>query len=317
MHPGLIVGMDEQLTVLDKMISGLPEGPALSVITGEPGAGKSTLWQHGCDRAHELKYRVLSCRPSVAGRDQPFVGLIDMFDDGGVTVDELPPPQRQVLEAALMRAVPDHGESPGPGAVGGAVVSVVRRLAEATPLMIAVDDVARLDSARAALLSHPVRRLRRGPVGLLVSTAGAGGSGWPMVLDVDDSDDRLRREHIHIGPLGIAQLRSLVEQRTGLVLARPALVRLHEASGGNPPAALNIAIAMLNTTTPRTVRPLPVGPLWTEIVQELMSTLPEASRTVLLMAAALDRPSTYQIRQALDVPGPLTPGLADAEKAGL
>lgn len=317
MRHGLMVGMDDQLKVLEKMISELADGPAMSVITGEPGAGKSTLWQHGCDHARGRGHRVLSCRPTVVGRELPFMGLIDMFDDGGVAVDDLPPPQQQALEAALMCTVPDHGELPSPAAVGVAVVTVVRRLATTTPVVIAVDEVAGLDRASAAVLGYLVRRLRGEPVGLLLSTVGAGGAGWPVVLDVDESFDHIRREHIHVGPLSAVQLRHLVEHRTGLVLARPTLVRLYRACGGNPATALHVANAMLNCTTPLTGRPLPVGPKWISTVQALMSALPEVSRTALVMAAALDHPTTHLLRIALEVSGPPTPGLAEAERAGL
>ena len=71
------------------------------VLSGEPGIGKTTLWEAGIAAARERGVRVLVARPSGAETELSFAGLIDLCD--GLEVDMLPEPQRDALEAALLR----------------------------------------------------------------------------------------------------------------------------------------------------------------------------------------------------------------------
>ena len=128
MPSALIVGQGSQLDAITAMIDGLRQGPTVGVIAGEPGAGKSTLWEFACDHARRRGYVVLSCRPGDVEDDLPFMGLIDLLDDTALTFDDLPAPQYRALDAALMRATPDGGELPSPSAVGVAFVALIRRL---------------------------------------------------------------------------------------------------------------------------------------------------------------------------------------------
>ena len=79
-------------------------------MQGEAGIGKTTLWRAAVELARERSYQVLLAR-SEAG--MPFVGLGDLF---GARVppllDELPGPQRQALESALLLGDPGSGTHP-------------------------------------------------------------------------------------------------------------------------------------------------------------------------------------------------------------
>jgi DNA-binding CsgD family transcriptional regulator len=278
--------------------------------------GKSTVWAYGVEQAHQRGYRVLSCGPGEPDTGLAFAGLIELLDGVVDSLDCLPAPQRRAVDVALLRAEP-NASPPGQQAVGVAVLTLVRRLAAARPTIIAVDDTQWLDPATAGVLTYLVRRLSDEPVGLLVTVRSRDASDEPVPLGLGKAlaDDQL--QVIRLGRLGVADLRSLVQARTGLVLARPDLVRLDQACAGNPLVALEIgkALARMGRRAPDQL--LPVPQTLRDMADARIRALPRQARRTLLYAAALHRPTTGQIRAALPATGPVTPGLAAAERAGI
>lgn len=61
---GEIVGREPELDVLMAFLDRREELPGAMLIEGEPGIGKTTLWQEGVAAAGRSGYRVLSCRPA-------------------------------------------------------------------------------------------------------------------------------------------------------------------------------------------------------------------------------------------------------------
>jgi DNA-binding CsgD family transcriptional regulator len=311
----LIVGRDGQLAVLDAVVDTLSGGPArAAVIVGEAGTGRSTVWQYAVQRASGLGYQVLSCRPGEPAPQPSFAGLIELLDDTD-KVDRLPVPQRRVLEVALLRA--DHPNcAPVPQTVGVAVLTLFRELAAARPLLVAVDDTNLLDPETAAVLRYLARRLHDEQVGLLATYCGLDADERdPLDLRDGFEDDALHR--IRLGPLAPAEVRRLVELRTGVRLTRPDLLRVYRVSNGNPSVALQLAGALAASDVSNVGRPLPVPPHWVELADARTAELPPVSRAALLYAAALDHPTSDLVRSALGADGPLTPGLVEAEQAGL
>ena len=77
------------------------------MLFGEPGIGKTMLWQAGVVTARERDYRVLSCRGIEGEASLSFAGLSDLLGD--VLDDALPSlvaPRRKALEVALLLAEP-------------------------------------------------------------------------------------------------------------------------------------------------------------------------------------------------------------------
>src|SRR5260370_22532135 len=73
-------------------------------IEGEAGIGKTTLWSAAVDRARELGWQVLSCRPAPSGAGLPLVGLADLLQPlPEAAYLQLPAPQRRALLVALLR----------------------------------------------------------------------------------------------------------------------------------------------------------------------------------------------------------------------
>jgi predicted ATPase len=73
-------------------------GPAGFVIEGEPGSGKSTLWDGGVDAARELGQQVLRSQPSSSETDLSYAGLSDLLSKILPHVLEaIAAPQREAL----------------------------------------------------------------------------------------------------------------------------------------------------------------------------------------------------------------------------
>src|SRR5215212_1620861 len=114
------------------------------------------------DEARRRSFRVLACRLSETESALPFAGLIDLFAEVVVDEIELPEPQRQALDVALLRAA---GDAPVDRlTLDVAVVSALRAVSETVPTVVAVDDLQWLDAPTARVLEFAFRRLDDVPV---------------------------------------------------------------------------------------------------------------------------------------------------------
>jgi DNA-binding CsgD family transcriptional regulator len=309
-----IVGRQAELAAVDSALGAVATGAAACVVQGEAGIGRSTIWEYGLRQADRQGWHVLSCRPGEPDTALSFGGLVDLLDGMADALHELPAPQAAALDAALLRCAPDA--APDHHAVCLAVLSLVRLLAASTPVLLAIDDAQWLDPASASVVTYLARRIHAQPVGFLVTLRCSDRRDGTVPFGLDQAyGDELRR--IRLGGLAVADLRRLVRARTGVALSRPQLRRLAEASGGNPFLALEIGREMARTGVPSPGAALPVPAVVAEAVAARLATLPAQSQQVLLYAAALYRPTTELLRSALRAAGPMTPGLTEAEEAGL
>ena len=164
-----LVGREEELASLLALLDARDGLPAVAVVTGEAGIGKTALWLAAVEAAQARGYLVLSCRPAEAEAAFSFVGLADLI--GGVVPDvlpQLPRPQRRALEAALALS-----ESEGPpaeeGVVAFAFLSTLRKLAVDNRLLLAIDDVQWLDAPSLAMLRFALARLEAEPVAAILT----------------------------------------------------------------------------------------------------------------------------------------------------
>ena len=115
--------------------------PARMVLVGEPGIGKTVLWNRGVELARAAGARVLITSASASERGLAFEGLGDMADGfGGAVVARLAADQRGALAAAVSRSEGAHPVS-DELAVCLAVLEVFRRMSAIRPLVVAVDDI--------------------------------------------------------------------------------------------------------------------------------------------------------------------------------
>ena len=282
-----MVGREEELEAVERFVA-RRGGPGALTIEGEPGIGKTTLWRAGLGRAQLLAMRVLEARPVQAEAELAFAGLEallgDVIED---LLDGLPAPQRAALEVALLRTEPgDTG--PEARAVASATLSVLRRLGESDPLLIAIDDWQWLDEATSRVLAVALSRLRTEQVLLLAASRDEG----------DNARLGLERElvtRIRLGGLDAESIRALVSRRFGSVLSLPAARRLTELSGGNPYYALELANREhAEPGSPATVPADVVG-----LAGQRLTPLSGRTRAALGMLAAVAHPRTELIAELL------------------
>ncbi len=307
-----VVGRSVELAAVDRVLDRLAGGPAALVLEGRPGIGKTTVWRHALARAAARSFTVLSCHPVEAETKLPFTSLADLLEPVAESIlPALPDPQRLALAVALMRASPP-GTPPSARAVATALLSAVRLLAAAAPVVVAIDDEQWLDRASAGALAFALRRVGRHRVGVVASIRVDGDApADPLALDraFDGTVDRLR-----LAPLALGALHHVIGGHLGHVFPRPTLRRIADASDGNPFFALELARALLEAGVPAGPgAPLPVPETLTSLLVRRLDRLPAPTRDVILVASALSVPTVGLVRAT--VRGDADAALARAAQA--
>jgi DNA-binding CsgD family transcriptional regulator len=282
-----MVGREDELEAVERFVA-RRGGPGALMIEGEPGIGKTSLWRGGLARAELLAMRVLEARPVQAEAELAFAGLEALLGDGSdELLHDLPAPQRAALEVALVRTDPgDRG--PDARAVASATLSVLRRLAEPEPLLIAIDDWQWLDEATSRVLAVALSRLRTEQVLVLAASR----------HERDHARLGLEREQvtrIRLGGLDAESIRRLVSERFARMLSMPAARRLTELSGGNPYYALELA----NTEHARSRSPASAPVDVHGLAGQRLTPLSDRTRAALGTLAALAHPRTELIAELL------------------
>ena len=218
------------------------------------------------------------------------------------TVDDaelvcLPDPQRYALRVAMLREEP-RGEpaGPDPRAVGVALSNLLRGLSADGPLLVAVDDAHWLDTGSAAALVFAARRLVGDPVRWLLGRRGSEEARLPPVLASWLTGGEVER--LNIPPLDAADLRRLLLQRVGGTIPAATLRRIADASGGNPLFALEIArVVQESGADIDPMSDLPIPERIMALLSSQVGSLPKATRSVLAVAALLDRPMVAQLAE--------------------
>ncbi len=303
-----LVGREEELASLLALLDARNGLPAVAVVTGEAGIGKTTLWLAAVEAAQPRGYLVLSCRPAEAEAAFSFVGLADLIGDVVPDVlPQLPRPQRRALEAALALSESD-GAPADEGVVAFAFLNTLRRLAVGNPLLLAIDDVQWLDAPSLAMLRFALSRLETERVIAILSAR----DEVPLWLRRGVPDEQLLT--IELGPLSVGALHELLRTRVGVVLPRPTLLRIWETSGGNPFFALELA----NVLQRRGGRidpgeELPIPSSLEDLVHERVDRLRAPGLEVARLVAALADPTVRLVEAA--AAREAASGLSDALEA--
>ena len=166
--PDPVLGRAADLLAIERFLAQTDDGPALLTFEGDPGIGKTTILRAAIERAGEQGMRVLSGAGAVAETRLSYVGLTDLLDDvDPAYVAALPAPQREALDAALLRAH-TPARSSSWEAVASGVRSLLETLSAEQPVVIAIDDLQWLDRSSARVLDFCIGRLN-GRVGLIVT----------------------------------------------------------------------------------------------------------------------------------------------------
>jgi len=254
--------------------------PSACVLAGEPGIGKTTLWEFALGLAQERGFQVLSTRPAGSEAQLVFAGLSDLLDDVDLErVDGLPRPQRRALEVALLRA--DPAETPvEPRAIAAGLLSTLRSLAVRGPLVVAADDIQWLDAGSADALSFAARRLRHESIGFLLARR----PGPAPALE--QAVQRLGFERVEVGPLSLGATRRLLHERLGIPLPRRLLRRLFDLSKGNPLLALELGRTLAERGPPEIAEEMPVPDAVEDLLRIRIAQLPPGVRRLLVATAS-------------------------------
>ncbi|SOD98113.1 AAA family ATPase [Blastococcus haudaquaticus] len=297
----MLVGRDRERHLVDGLLSAARVGQSgVLVLVGEVGIGKSTLLDDAAASATGM--RVLRATGTESEAGVPFGGLLQLLRPALVHLDRIPAPQADALASALALR-------PGTGgdrfAVGAATLSLLSRFAEDQPLALVVDDAHLLDLPSAQALVFAARRLTADPVVLLAAVRAGEPSplleaGLP-VLPVSG-----------LSPAASGQLVSAHGRRRG----RPDPDRLHEATGGNPLALLELADDAVTVGGLPPGAPVPVPARLARAFAGRADRLTAPARTALLVAAAAgdDLALIAEGCRRLDVDAA---ALDEAEDAGL
>ena len=290
-------GRDAELAFASRALEPQLTGPVVLVLTGDEGIGKSTLWKAVLSNAQDRGFRVLSARPVESEAALAFAGVADLLRDGFEEATRtLPAPQRAALEAALLRG--DLVGSPDPRAVAFGFTGGLVALARERPLLLAVDDVQWLDAPSARVLEFALRRLEGVPAGIVLArrTVDADDPD-PLGLDERRFEDRFHR--LVVEPLGVDALRQIVRAKVDTRFPPWAFARIHEASGGNPFLAIELARALVRRGVDlQPGQPLPMPPGIADLLHERLAALSDPVRRMLLLVAASPQPTLEVIRRA-------------------
>ena len=291
-----LIGRSGEIETVEAIVARARSALASLVIDGDAGIGKTSIWSFALERARRDGARILRSAPAESEQSLTLGGVTDLFSDvGDEELAILPAVQRHALEIAVLRAAPT-GQLPDQRAISVAASTLLRHLANESPLVVGIDDAQWLDETSASVLAYSIRRLTDRRVCVVLAVRGTPTS---RILDLVAGVPSEQRERLHIGPMPLAALHQLFLRRLGRSFPRLSLVRIEEASGGNPFYALEIGRALATSGEPLTPgERLPVADSLGALVEARVGILPAATRDALLLAAVAAEPSIAALRRA-------------------
>jgi DNA-binding CsgD family transcriptional regulator len=304
--PDVLIGRERECDQLLRLLDGARSGQSgVLLISGEPGIGKTSLLRHA---AEQFEPGLVLQAPAVqAEAEIGYAGLLSLLHDHLVGLAALAAPQRRALASALGVGTPLAADR---FLIGAALLNLLADLADKSPVLVLVDDSHWLDASSTEALLFAARRLHAERVAVIFSTlttelATLEGHGLPtMCLDGLASD----------------AARTLLERRSGEMVAAGVAERLTRATGGNPLALAELAALLsrdqLSGRDP-VEDPLAPGPAIEAAFRRRINELPPATR-IALAVAALAQPDeagiVLGVMAKLDLP---PEALHDAEALGL
>ncbi len=298
------LGRTSERQRVDGMLAQVRDGQsAVLVIRGEPGIGKTALLRYAARQASGV--HVTEVEGVEAEMELPFAGIhrlcAPMFDG----LKALAEPQQNALRVAFGLA---SGVASGPFLVAVAVLNLLCATAEERPLLCLVDDAQWLDAASVQALGFVARRLLAEPVAMVfalrepITTRALDGLPQLSLEGLDEPDARALLSRAVPGRLDDRVRDRIIAETAGNPLALAELsqgMNAAERAGFVPSAARDLPVQL------------------EEQYEERVAGLPEATRRLMLLAAADplgEAPLLWRAAERLSIePGALAP----ASEAGL
>ncbi|HJZ07166.1 MAG TPA: ATP-binding protein, partial [Trebonia sp.] len=278
-----LLGRRDECAVLDRLVAGVRAGQSqVLVLRGEAGAGKTALLDYLRERAAGAESEM----------DLPFAALHQLCAPFLDRLGLLPGPQRDALGVAFgMR----DGAEPDRFLAGLGFMSLLSEAAADRPLICVADAAQWLDEPSARALAFVARHLAGGPVAVLMAAR-------PGRLERDLAE----LPELVAGGLADGDARVLLSSAVTGRLDERVSDRIVAEARGNPGALLELAARMCPEELaggfglPGAVTlAAPVE----ESFRERLAPLPEATRRLLLVAAAEPTLDPVLIWQAAGVLG--------------
>jgi len=305
-HSSPLIGREDEIAAVERLLQGARH-ESLSgalVLRGPAGAGKTALLHEAERRAPDM--RTLTSSGVESEAELPFAALHQLVRPILSRAEMLPAIQARALRCAL-------GLEDGNGErflVSVAVLSLLAEAAEDGPLLCLIDDAHWLDDSSAEALVFAARRL--------------GAEGIVMLFATREGETRRFEApaipELLLTGLGPGAAAALLERESHTLLAPDVRQRLIDFTEGNPLALLELSASL---TEPQRsggepmLSPLPVS--W-EVERAFLvrvRCLPEATQTLLLVAAADDSGELSTVLDAAGRLGIASDALDPAEGAGL
>jgi DNA-binding NarL/FixJ family response regulator len=272
--PPSLLGRDEELARLYRIIDELADHGGALVVRGEAGIGKTAMLAAASEQAHALGVMVLSANGVESEAQLPFAGLHQLLLPSLGLLTQLPEPQRHALETAF--GLGSHGGVSDVFLIGLATLGLISELATETPVLLAVDDAQWLDRSSAKVLAFVARRLEMEPAVLLFAVR----DGVPN--DIDEAG----LAELPIGRLDDDAARALLDVRAA-DLPEDLKVRILDAAAGNPLALTELPIAASGLQLEPTAgfEPFPLTARLERAFAARLGDLDADSRALLLVAA--------------------------------
>jgi hypothetical protein len=261
--------------MIDRLLDDAHAGrSAVLIVRGEAGIGKTALLRYAAERAS--RFDVVHVTGVEAEMELPFAGIQQLCATMLGGAGALPAPQEHALRVALGLAA--GKERPDGFLIGLAVLGVLAARAEERPLLCLVEDAQWLDSASTQVLGFVARRLVAESVAIVVAVRAPAG-----VRDLDGVPE------VRLEGLDEADARTLLTRAVAGRLEDRIRDRIVAETRGNPLALLELPRGM-------SAAQLAGGfdlPVLADVSEQIegqyarrAQALPEATRTLLLLAAA-------------------------------
>ena len=299
----MLLGRDREQQALTRLLAAAREGGSgVLAIVGEAGIGKSALLDYAAEQAAGMN--VLRARGVQSEAHIPFGGLFELLRPALPRIDQIPAPQAAALESALALR---PASAPGRFAVGAATLSLLAAYSEQAPVAVLLDDAHWLDGSSADALLFAFRRLVADPVAVVLAIR----QGDPSLLDGADLPV------LRLLGLDPGSAAELLRRQGDEPLSKELSDRLHREAGGNPLVLLELGRERERLADLPPGAPLAAGTSVARVYLSRQQVLPQRTRDVLVLAAALDGGEVSVLARAAPMVGLELPDLVPAEAAGL
>lgn len=235
-NPGVLLERSDEMGTLAGLVHAARDGaPAVVVIEGAAGLGKSRLLAEARGRAAEADMAVLTASARAIERDFGFGVVGQLFarvaQPGGDTLLADAPASVAAILSPPAADVEEVIEAPTFAALHG-LYGLVVRLSEQGPLLLAIDDVHWCDAASLRFLAYLRNRLDGLPVLLVCTLRPNEPSTDPAALNglLDDPGTVWVRPR----PLSVSAATTLIETSLGQASDAEFAATCHRVTGGNP-----------------------------------------------------------------------------------